>query len=487
MIKRFSMLLTILIFLFISQNIIAQDKVDVAIQFITNDNIAEVNFNTENFIAYAKTFLDKCKSNFENETIPQEIIVLLTFHKSESPTIQLFYRPEYDKTKADKFLIELRSIKPIKSLLVDFSLAYIIKTNGGVSDQNTKFEPELILPDDIEEKKLRNSDLSKQVELIKSWAIDFAIPVIQAYEVSVDDKFVGVKEVGRMLLNTDFSKKQDIIALTERNSNYWRAIMEMSVGNQLIPMTKICMHIANGEFDYANIYLEIIQFFVEKKTVANYLASELSWRLQIFNDNLNSEIQKGIDFHDKNQYDNAINQYISTLQKYPNSAWANYELYFSRNAQSIENGTSSLNDRSDWDLAKPIIYACNPLYHMDVRAGSNVEGYLLFRRQSILELFKVKEKYNKDFVEYADIALDLKAYGFAAQLYWLIISSIPKETFKDQDILSYLLYCLDKLGDTEIKKNFKGDFEKEFKKVEKELKKQMENSPNYKLFKSEKG
>jgi hypothetical protein len=485
--KRLKKAYIMLVLFFISQSLFAQEKVDLSIQLLTNDFIGDVNFdNNKELIDYVKIFSEKCKNYFENETEKKDILVLLTIHKSKNPSVQIFYKPDYDSIKSDKLTEDLKTIKPINSLYVDYSILFILKTKGGINDENVKYIPDFVLPDDQEEKKLKSGSLTEQVELIKNWAKNFAIPVLQAFEENVDDKYAGVKAMGIMLQKTDFSKKQDVIALTERNSNYWRATLEMSIDNQLIPMTKICMHIANGEFDYVSAYIDIIPFFMDKKTVAFYLFKELKWRLNIFNENLEAKMEKGIQFHDSNQFDKAIEQYVSIIQEYTNSAWANYELYFSENAKHIEKDPSKIGFRAEWDSAKQIVYACNPLYPLDIKANNGVEGYLLVRRNSITSLFKDEEKYDKDFVEFADIALDLKVYGFAAQLYWLIMSNVPKDTYKDKNILAYFLYCLDKLGDQEIKKNFKGNFDKEFKKIEKEQKKQMENSSVYKSFKKEK-
>lgn len=38
---------------------------------------------------------------------------------------------------------------------------------------------------------------------------------------------------------TNFSEIQNIEKLTSKNKNYWRATMEMNIGNQLVPITKI--------------------------------------------------------------------------------------------------------------------------------------------------------------------------------------------------------------------------------------------------------
>ena len=87
-------------------------------------------------------------------------------------------------------------------------------------------------------------------------------------------------------------------------------------------------------------------------------------------------------------------------------------------------------------------------------------------------------------MELGDIALDLGAYGYAAEVYWLCFSRIKKEDIGNREMLPYCLYCLDKLGVQDIRKNFIGDFDKEFKRIDKERRKQMEENKFYRSFKN---
>lgn len=120
------------------------------------------------------------------------------------------------------------------------------------------------------------------------------------------------------------------------------------------------------------------------------------------------------------------------------------------------------------------------MYHMDVRASNGKEAYLLFRRQDTGSLFRKKGETLNDIFKYADIAMDLGVYDFAAQLFWFT-ATYGKE---DNDVsLHRYLYCLDKLGVKNLKSNFKGDFQKIFKEIDKEKEKEMKNNDFYKSFK----
>ena len=85
----------------------------------------------------------------------------------------------------------------------------------------------------------------------------------------------------------------------------------------------------------------------------------------------------------------------------------------------------------------------------------------------------------QNILEYADIALDLKVYGFAAHMYWLILQNKPDD-FPQRDILAHYLYCLEKLGDTEFLHRYESEYSRQkSRKIEKDRKKVMESSPEF--------
>ena len=322
-----------------------------------------------------------------------------------------------------------------------------------------------------------NASISEKLALNKQYASE-VLPILTAYQTDVDDKFVGVKNFGKQISALNLNSDINTYELTSRNSNYWRATMEMSLGNQLIPTTKIFLLVSQGEIDLALKYIEILRLFSDPKTVANQYLKELDERIYLFNKDLNVVIQKGIVEHDAENYEAAISIYEDVLNQYPNSAWAKYELFYSKNALKLKNKEIDTQTREDWDLIQSDIYKSNPLYTMNVRASNGKEAYLLFKRTEINSLFQNKDNRIADFIQYANIAMDLEVYDFAAQLFWLMTSTKNEE----KNLVYKYLYCLEKLGITDLKENFKGDFKKEFKKIENEKEKEMKNSIIYKAF-----
>lgn len=323
-----------------------------------------------------------------------------------------------------------------------------------------------------------NATLKQKFELNKTYAIKEVLPVLSGYQTIVEDKFAGVKNFGNLVTKTNFLEQQDIIKLTSNNSDFWRAIMEMESGNQLIPVTKIFMLISQGEFDYAIKYIEIVKMFSESETYADKYLEELSNRLDLFNKQLNTEIEKGIAEHDKGNFEKAISIYSEILIQYPNSAWTNFELFYSQSELNKKNGNEKLNSIDNWNKKKNDILDHNPFYGLPISSQNSEDAYLLFRRNSIGRLFKDKNERLNDIYKYADIAMDLKIYDFAAQLFWFSFS----HSKNNEDAIYKYLYCIEKLGVTNLKQNFKGNFEKEFRNIEKEKEKEMTKNEIYKSY-----
>lgn len=453
------------------------NKAELMINLLSNDRIADVNINQEKFINSIAKISDYCKSNFNELPKTQKVGILIVVHKEGKPTYSIYSDPKIDISLKKKTLKELNKLKIENTKLVDFPIFISInsKNNGEISDFK-----EFTSPSELKLTEYKNADLQTKIKLNKEYAITEVLPILSAYQVIVDEQFIGVKKFGQLIQKTNFNKNQNIHKITSQNNNYWRATLEMDKGNQLIPITKIYTLVSQGEFDYAKKYIEILRSFSNPKTISDEYLESINYRLNLFNQDLEKEINKGIIEHDKGKYQKAIDVYKGILKIYPNSSWALYEKYYSENALKLKNETVSLEDKKDWNFAKLEIYKHNPLYNMDVRASNGKEGYLLFRRQEISSLFKNKDEKLSDIFKYAEIASDLGVYDFSAQLFWLTATF---DNENSQKSINNFLYCIDKLGNTELKSNFKGDFKKLFKQIEKEKKNKMEKSSIYKSMK----
>jgi len=463
---------------------LTQSKPQVQIQLLSNDQEGDLNLNKTDFSAWA-TRVDKLIDTvFGLLKSKSDYMLLVTLHPDNEPTLSLFSRPAGPETESEKILERFKGGPSMKTRYVDYSFVYLIRINGGSGELSETFSPEFKDPYILQHESFKRAGLTEKRTLLVNWAASGILPILAESEGKVDEKFGGVSYMGKTL-RTALSKdlQVNIPQLTDSSSAYWRGVMEMSPGNEIITLSKVMLLVAQGDFDMAKEYCELLRLFGSKKALASYYTSELAWRLEEFNKELNIRMQRGIEQHDKGNYDGAIAVYTGILNEYPRSAWVHYELYFSTNLRNNAVKKDSVLGLEEWNKVKPVIYSCNPLYPVAARLTTGKDAYLFLRRSELGKLFKDKDGLAKDLIELGDIALDLGATGYAAEVYWLCYSRLKKEDVNHKEMLPYFLYALEKLKVTDIKKNFPGDFEKEFSKIDKERKKRMEQSAAYKAFK----
>jgi len=452
------------------------DASKLTMLLLGNDNIADVNLeDTDSFAKKLSPLFDVLEADLNVLPKTQAVGVKITLHKTGLPTYEMFSEPKLDAKKQAEILNKVKAVKLGNTKIVDFPM--FLSLNAGLKGE--KFNIKTM----VEERKaaFEAADLKGKVALNKKWAAEEVLPVLVAYETMVEDKFAGVKGFGKAMAAKDFRKPQDVDKLTSSNTDYWRAVMEMSGGDQLIPVTKIFTMVAQGEFDYAAQFATLLRGFSDKESKATLYLDEVIWRKERFNETLDAQINKGIAEHDQGNYTKAIALYKDVLKDYPASAWAKYELYFSQNAMDAEKGMVKQGDRKQWEKAKVDIYGLNPLYDIDVNASNGREAWLMQRRMELQTVFKDKDNRLNEIYEYADIAYDLGAYDFAAQFFWLTFS-YGKGDLKTKSLGRYL-YSLEKLGVTQWKAQFEGDWDKTFKAIDKEKDEAMKNSSMYKRMK----
>ncbi len=469
----------LLLSLFLSLSFMAfsQSEVNSEIHLLSPDHIGNATLNIDDFSSYLSWLEKKVHQQLEKEKGDFEIIISMTLHKDKEATIHIAERGDSPKNIIKKIEKKISEKSPPRTSLVDFSFLSAFKINLGCKNDKETFNPTFIPYTEQQFFKFDELELIQKKEAFEKWILEEVIPVVAFHTAGVDPKFAGVKDVGDLLQNKKFLNK-NINTITHPETYYWRAVLEMNVGNQIIPFAKVCMHFANGEFDKGKRLYRLVSMFSNQKTLPAVYASELRRRIQSLDKSISKEIEKGIQFHDAEKYSEAVKHYEKLLEIIPNSAWLKYEHFYS--------STVSIRYEEDkgydaWIKVKDDIYASDPMYHMYIHGKTAKENYEMFLRLSIKELFSSKENLQKDIIKYADIALQLKNYGFAAQMYWLIFSSpyLSEDDYGDRNMLAYFLYCLEQLGEKEMITNFKGDYDKEFKIIEKYLKGQMENHPIY--------
>ncbi len=477
------------IFLFllavISHPLCAQDN-DLGkrtnIVFITSEVIANENFENEEFITWVKAVQQANGDLMKTESGHHVVKIIARWAKGGTCNYDVSVCPG-NLALADKVTIALLKLKSPVAKFASFQLLFSFKYNEGCNAPDI-FLPVVLNADEKLKYDLSTQTLAKRKETLRNWAIKEVIPVLAYYTSGVNDQFAGVKETGKLLSTQSFLNNK-AAAVTEKNPLYWRGVMEMNKGNLLIPVSKLFMHVANDEFDLARRYIGMLFRFADKESLASHYLLDLNKYLNLFYSLHDSLVHEGIALHDAGKYDEAIKKYKSILTDYPHSAWALYELYFSTDSKEL--GKNKNKDKSTdlWNQHKSAVYNADPLYPMGAGANNSKDGYILFRHLQVKDLFKDSKKLRSDLATYADIALDLESYAFAAHLYWYLLAVLPEEKYNGHTYLPYFLYALQKLGVSEVQSLLKTDYTAELSAIEKEREEKMKNDPIYKSFKEQ--
>jgi hypothetical protein len=452
-------------------------KVAVSIVFITEMNIAQLAIDSGPFVQRVKPVIAAVESRFRDESRRRTVVIQVTLHPDRPAEVAVAGQPAPSEDEVKDLLRSADAKTSPRSKVTDCTFRVLAQINGGHPDQKSPLKPRLETPDERWIAAFQAASTAEKLALMRRWARSEALPILAASASGADAKFKGVCDLGKALGKLDPKKPVDVAALTDRNPDYWRAMLEMVPGDPLVAATRVALHAANGEIDQARRYSAVATFFDARKSLSSRLLGEFRAMMGFFYKDVESRIQGGIALNDKGRLAEAMSTYDDVLKDYPGSAWAHYERVQTRIAMAAKEGKPIGQAMVDWPKARDAILACDPLYEMLAEAKGQEDIFRLTRRIEINTLFKDRAKTVGDLMRYADIARDLEVYGFAAMLYWNLVSAVKPEDYGGRELIEDFLYCLEPLGVKDIKENFRGDHPAAFARIKADRKKRVEASP----------
>lgn len=452
--------------------------VELKVEYFTDDMVTAATLDTTVLYRWNERVRASVKAFLSLEQGDHDVMVLVTLPKNKPALVEISSRPELSAERTAHLKRRIESLsRPPRSKLTEY--AYLINAQVGQGCQNPqlKFLPKVALPEEKVRAQFEAADLAGKAKLFEDWVVEDVLPVLCYYQDTLRTQLKGVNAIGDILRNALY-EDSSTHALTVANPNYWRATMEIESGNGLVILSKICLHIASGEYDLAQRYLNVAQVFPEQNSMALNFYKQFDFRMQWLFDDLQAVVREGRKLQEQGDFQGAALYFEEQLKVLPRSAILNYQKYYSRSLLMTEHSPEDIIQL--WKDCKAIVYSCDPLFNMPMPTHSSKDVYLMSKRHEINLLFDNQRTIQNRILEYADIALDLEVYGFAAHLYWLIIGNKPDD-FTERDILAHYLYCLEQLGDTENIRSFEEEYTRQkFKKIERERQKVMETSEVYK-------
>jgi hypothetical protein len=459
-----------------------RSKVELSIQLVVPDVLGERILDSEPFFEWVKLLNASFESEMKMLSGNHEGLLLINLTKDNPAEYNLSFKPPLDDASRLKILKELKILPNYHTRFGEYTFLVRGVLNKGSTRKGDNYYPPVIFPREQRVYDFGQMTLEDKTVFLKKWVDETIIPALILFELDVDSQFLGVKSVGEML-NDGLYAGQNTSSFIDTNYNYWRAILEMSKGNQLIPLSRICMYLSNEEWDLAQNYLRITSLFSDKNSLADYYSEEIRDFLKMLIEHANLEIEEGIKLFDQGDLKGAELKYGSLHRIVPKIAFLNYEMYLTEVAVLKKTDSLGLDEtRMVWDKYSKSIYKVNPVYTSMAQASSANEGYELVCRAMIKDLFKENGETKRDLLLYADLALELEDYALSAHIYWWLFTYIGNDAYENRELLTDFLYALHQMGDTKVRDNFKGDFDLEFKKIDSRRKSIKEADTMYQSF-----
>ena len=474
----------LLLLLFVGRPVAASqdDKpktVAVSLVFVTQVNIASVAVMDEKspgrdaVVAWVKPVIAAVETQFAKDKARRTVVVQVTLHPDRAAEVVVAGRPAATDAEIKAILKVAEAAKLPRSRIADCVLQIVAEVNGGDPNKDKPFSPPLSTPSERRLTEFRTASTSAKLATMKRWARSEAVPLIGQFAAEADPKFEGVVNLGKALKGVKPEGPVDVAALTDKNPDYWRAMMEMAPGLPLIVSTRVSLLAANGQIDAARRMTQTLAVFDGHKSGYSAVLAEFKAMSDVFYKDIEARIRKGIALHDAGKFNEALAVYEGILKDYPDSAWCHYERHQTLLAKAMKNEVQAL---PSWADTRKAILQADPLYPSIAEVTSEDELYDMLLRKATEELFKDKTKTVQDLLSYADIALDLGQPGIAAVIYWNLLSSVKPEDYKKRDLIEAVLYCIEKLGADQLKRNFKGDHAAAFALIDAERAKRRKES-----------
>lgn len=454
------------------------ENVAVTMMFVQEDHYLTYNLDVEPVGEWLKDVISVSKTHLKELKGKGQVALGLEITTQGTCTYYLATDlPELDASKKEGMLAELRKTKAAKTKAANDEVILFFDVNGASSKDYEDLKAKVGTPALKMQDKLLNGTTAERKEALKQRCLNYLLPLMMvSADKDTDEKFAGVKSTGAYY-STHIGELANTEALC-KDLRIWRGMMEMSPKNYLIMSLFPIGHILNGRLDAAKMQLQIMDLTAAEKSLAGYVVNELFNHIQSIYKPLYADINKGVELHDKGKYAEAVKIFEAVLKEDPQMALAIHELALSRSM--IKNASSS---EQIWAEYAPRLYAASPMYPYQMHAGSGEEAYLTFLRLELAELFQKGETFGDDLYRYANIAMELGNYGYAAQYFWLHVSL---SRTKKPDAIELMAYCIHKCGTANLEGFFSEKTLASFQETEKLLKKRMVESATYKAMEKKK-
>jgi hypothetical protein len=459
-------------------------KVDSALHMLTDAETIYVNIDNDPFVAWLKPIFGEIDARFDREAKPRTIVFQAILHPDRPAEVAVSGRPALTDDESKAVLKPADPARSPRTRVVDTTVRIVAKVNGGSPGDSGPLVPPLPTPEERRRAQFRPLSTPEKRAFMQKWARTEAIPLLAACARHRDDhpEDEAIRKLGKALRAVPPRGRIDVAALTEKDRDYWRALMAAPAGDPLVPAAQVALFVANGEIRRARRVADASAPFEQGDWGAHTVLAEFREMQKMLNAEVEARIRKGIELNDRGQLDEAEQIYDAVLRDDPTSAWALYERFQTGLARGNKSRDAQDRLMASWPGVRKAILDADPLYEMIPTASGPSEVYDLLLRRELLEIPWDGRVPVPSVVRRAEIASELGQHGYAAILYWNLLKSVKPAEYGDRKLIEDFLYCLEQLGIKDLKQGFPGDHAAEFTRIDDERAKRRRESVAYRKF-----
>lgn len=454
---------------------------------LDHDDLTVYNFEAIEFTNFQRAFEDSLSAFFQNTKSGQELRIIQTFDPNLTPFFSFSAKPMLNDSVRHALQKKLMKIAPLYSKYIDCSYSYSLIINGGYLKRDATFLPYLESPRQTRQNTYALANMPDIYALIQDWIRSGALPILTEILLKNPENLYANSTTKLDLPKNANEAATILLEMKEFDRFYFSSLNHFKTNPQLLPAIKILRLASKGQFDYAQLLTAMLYQFESRNSVLRYLLDELSWRLAYYFRH-EGIMLSAIEFQ-PNETQKKV--YIDSMLKVnPNSSAALYA--------SIDPEANHLVSTYPYNEAWNRYAESNPMYVLTRKATEPTEAYTNHLRTISYDLFMDPETIADAHENYAELSLQISAFNFAADLYWMLMNAVIQKqdnefsmsnpTLKDEERATQFenyqfkyAFALYEMGYVE---GYDKRMKKKFKAYKKTLAKKMKKSEAYKTFKS---
>ena len=471
------------------------------IQLVEPEHVHALNTPRTAYMKWLKGLGAHLQKSLASSSGLRQVTLVLTLTPQGPLRVQLAANPPLSPKKRVALETRIAATQAPNTRFICQSLKITIRLNGGAKAPPGKTKgPRRLQPCEVAfQKEFETAGTTRRLSLLRRWAKKGALPLLaealaqrdpspkwNPWHRSISDgsgaRRPGAGPSKRGEKEKESSWRQGSKEPPWRWPAYWSTLMRSPADDLVVPTSVVFHFVAKGELDRARNVFRFVYPFTRKESLEELLLGRLRRLLETFYSDVDSAVDLALDLRRRGDARSAQEALTKLLQRYPHSARGRFELMKTRAQQG--QGPDAPGKKRQMESR---VLSSDPLFpYPPVAAESKAQAWRHHRRASLARLFAQPKRVLHDLVHAAMVALDLKVYGEASLLFFLLARSTPRATLKEMGMprhpVSYLVLCLEMMGLSEVKDLFKKDYVKASKAIERGRQEAMEQSEIYQSF-----